>query len=368
MKKILWLAVAVIALYLWFGKGALEDVGGNVDSYDTDTTYVAVTQVEDLLQLRDYLNTGFTNGKTQFKFRYTGEEEVTLGDIGRITCSMYVQGRIEDGTYDVTLYHYPGERMYAAYVSSDESNLTEEEKLTLHQAIEMVNRARAESSNDFELEVRLHDMLTSAITYQAGDFDYKGAENTPRNHTAVGALRDGKANCQGYADAFYLLGSIAGFQVDQISLNAGGERHRANMIQLDGQWYILDVTFDDREKDEFRCYSHFNVGRDMLSDYTWEPEWESHPIANESSTYFYYRYQNAVYGDVDAMAAALASGWNGRDELASHVMVLSRADKERTASALKTHLNRLGLRCHYSFTFRDYGNYSYYTVRFQRPN
>ena len=89
---------------------------------------------------------------------------------------------------------------------------------------------------------------------------------------AVGVLLDGIADCDGYSDAFYLLGNLAGFTVRLVHGTTnnpfeGNPNHMWNEIAMDGEWYAVDVTWDDYE-DESRPFSpyciYFNVGADRL--------------------------------------------------------------------------------------------------------
>jgi len=75
--------------------------------------------------------------------------------------------------------------------------------------------------------------IMNRATYVSGDMS-----NQPRFVTAIGALLDGKANCQGYSDAFYMLGRIGG--------TANGGLHEWNTITYgDRKTYFIDVTAGD---------------------------------------------------------------------------------------------------------------------------
>ena len=74
------------------------------------------------------MNDGLKQGIRNFKFRYTGDENVDCSDIARITCALYVEGIIWEQEYDIEISKYPGDKMLAAYFSSDYSKLTAEEK------------------------------------------------------------------------------------------------------------------------------------------------------------------------------------------------------------------------------------------------
>ncbi len=69
-------------------------------------------------------------------------------------------------------------------------------------------------------------------------------------HAAYGALCDGKASCEGYSKAFTLLCDRAGITALPVhgpSTDTGGntEGHMWNKVLCDGEWYNIDVTWDD---------------------------------------------------------------------------------------------------------------------------
>ena len=79
---------------------------------------------------------------------------------------------------------------------------------------------------------------------------------------------EGKANCQGYADLFFLLGTIAGYQIDYLSgwVNTKEGAHIWNTIYLNRKFYLVDVTAGDSEDSwpHHPTHTFFNIGRDRL--------------------------------------------------------------------------------------------------------
>ena len=137
------------------------------------------------------------------------------------------------GWLKVTPEYYPGAKVAAAVLTGDESRLTDEERQLRDQALSIVRAAQAQSSTTLELEMALHDWLCANVNYEAMP---EVRETMPRVCMATGALLDGRANCQGYADAFYLLGRLAGLNVRcQDGIDSDGLEHRWNVIELNGQ-------------------------------------------------------------------------------------------------------------------------------------
>ncbi len=163
-------------------------------------------------------------------------------------------------TIQVTTY-YQGEIILDAWENGDTSELTDLQKEVLDAALEVVEQANAETGNDLELEKWLHDWLCRRVEYDSPNMDVNTVEFVAlRQLNCIGAILDGRANCQGYTDAFYLLGNLAGLDVGIIFGDAGGG-HMWNSIKLDGKRYIVDVTFDDNSEED--CggwfYTYFNI-------------------------------------------------------------------------------------------------------------
>lgn len=64
------------------------------------------------------------------------------------------------------------------------------------------------------------------------------------NWNAYGVLMNGKGVCESYSEAFQLLCLKVGINCTGIVGSAGGA-HKWNAVELDGEWYACDITFDD---------------------------------------------------------------------------------------------------------------------------
>ncbi len=108
--------------------------------------------------------------------------------------------------------------------------------------------------SEFERELVLHDALAEKIVYTI---------DAPNAHDAYGALVDGLAVCEGYAEALrYLLFKVGiqSFIVTGASINpstGASEGHAWNMVRIDGKYYHTDLTWNDQKNHTF--HSYFNV-------------------------------------------------------------------------------------------------------------
>lgn len=110
-------------------------------------------------------------------------------------------------------------------------------------AKDILSRIINDNMSDYEKELAIHDYLVSNTKY-----DYTNViKNTvpDESHTSYGALIRGVAVCDGYATAFNILLRMAGIENKIVYGFANGVPHSWNLVKLDGQWYHVDVTFDD---------------------------------------------------------------------------------------------------------------------------
>lgn len=108
-------------------------------------------------------------------------------------------------------------------------------------AVEKALACVTEDMTDLEKAIALHDYLVVTCEY---DYDNYLSQTIPRaSYTSYGPLVNKKAVCQGYALAYkYLLQQcgITCYMVTSDSMN-----HAWNLIELDGEYYQVDTTWDD---------------------------------------------------------------------------------------------------------------------------
>ncbi len=62
-----------------------------------------------------------------------------------------------------------------------------------------------------------------------------------QNYTAESLFENKSAVCQGFAEAYKYVLDLLGFENDYVDIPG----HRWNMVKLDGEWYHIDVTWDN---------------------------------------------------------------------------------------------------------------------------
>lgn len=130
----------------------------------------------------------------------------------------------------------------------------------------------ADVTDEAETALILHDWLALRCGYnreaaralwQGTWQDFHETTDNTLMWTAYGALVNGDPVCQGYALGYKRLLSLAG--IDSLYLSAKEMNHGWNAVNIDGQWYHADVTWDDSTPDTEGACRHFYF---LLSDET----------------------------------------------------------------------------------------------------
>ena len=99
------------------------------------------------------------------------------------------------------------------------------------------------TGTDYQNIAFIHDFLVDSISY---DTTYEAMGT----HSIYGALVGKSCACEGYMKAFKYLANSAGYECEMMQgtgTNSSGEteNHAWNCIKNNGEWYEIDVTWDD---------------------------------------------------------------------------------------------------------------------------
>lgn len=113
------------------------------------------------------------------------------------------------------------------------------------QKADEIARLAGQLNTDFEKERFVHDYLVDNIVYD---------ETHYINQNAYSALIDGRTVCAGYARAFQYVMQKLDIPCYYV-VGVADEDHAWNIVELDGGFYNVDVTWDDTE---YGRYAYFN--------------------------------------------------------------------------------------------------------------
>ena len=181
-------------------------------------------------------------------------------DVDTLSCTSYPgQGRME-----VTVLYRDHARVMA-YIEGKITQLSESD-LALYQRAVQIHSALADPTmSEYQQVKAFHDYLCETVTY---------TERGQASHTAYGALVDGAAVCQGYTQAMDLLCFLSGIDCEYIFGSSRGQNHSWVRVNVEGQWYNVDTTWDDQVS--HISYEYFLRSDEFMArDHTWKsnPNW-----------------------------------------------------------------------------------------------
>ena len=140
--------------------------------------------------------------------------------------------------------------------------------------------------SDYEKSLLLHDRVANAVTYQY----------TANDQTVIGSLLEGKSVCAGYARAYQLLLQAVGIPCFYVTGHSKGQGHAWNLVQLDGEWYYTDVTWDDQTDDgSYVYYAYLNMTYEqMCEEHTAEEFAEYLPRTTATAANYHVRHDTAL--------------------------------------------------------------------------
>ena len=136
--------------------------------------------------------------------------------------------------------------------------------------------------SQFELELAVHD-------YICGHCDYAIGQTDRLYNTAYGALVYKSAYCDGYAYATKALLDGLGVESTIVYGSVDGSDHVWNIVKIDGDYYHLDVMWDDgnlTNNENFRFHGYFNLTDEKIClDHSFE-DYDFIPDCTTEKTFY----------------------------------------------------------------------------------
>ena len=147
---------------------------------------------------------------------------------------------------------YPGSAEQTLTISvkyaKDKDTMIRHKREAEAEADRVIAKVIKPGMNDFQKELALHDYLVESAEYDTAHVNDKPVR--PEDHNPYGILVEKTGVCESYAKAFSLLLNKARIENKYVTGygshgDGTGERHGWSMVKLDGEWYCVDVTWDD---------------------------------------------------------------------------------------------------------------------------
>lgn len=189
---------------------------------------------------------------------------------------------------------------------------------TFTEKIDSIMTSIPSGLNEYHLEKYIHNTLLDNCEYADG---VKDSSDGWEEFSAYGALVNGSAVCEGYSYAMNLLLSKVGIKSYYINGHGENTLHMWNVVNIDGNWYHLDATWNDSSGS---YYNYFNLSDEQVekdhiiaSTYT---EMQDSQISGENAEVFnlfvpecnsdsanYYTVESTLIVDFEDSAAVMVS-------------------------------------------------------------
>ncbi|PKM51172.1 MAG: hypothetical protein CVV02_08480 [Firmicutes bacterium HGW-Firmicutes-7] len=198
-------------------------------------------------------------------------------------------------------------------------------------AKKIISQIISKDMSDYERELAIHDYIVDNTSY------YLGEDNEV--YKMIGVLVNKKAVCQGYAEAFLYLSTLAGLDAQMVIGNGITDGttipHAWNTVEIEGEWYQIDTTWDDpvssNGKDN-KTYKYFNItNKEMALDHEWDTT--AYKIAN-GTKYNYYVFNNMTVIGEAGLKTALQEGFKNKKKEMIFKVVGEKISSKQVSSIL----------------------------------
>lgn len=223
-----------------------------------------VVRVYDINDIRNVLTNAIINGDTSLEISYYGDAELPgypniLADI--VTDIQNTEGNDYEkqllNRLSCELSYMQGSNQFTASYTFGYIETTDQSSQVKSKVDEILSEIITPDMTDVQKEKAINDYICKNVAY----------DTTLTIHSAYSALfGNGKTVCSGYALLAYRMLTEAGLEARIITGEGDGQAHAWNLVKIDGNWYHLDVTWNDPipDKPGRVMYTYFNLDDEQM--------------------------------------------------------------------------------------------------------
>ena len=221
------------------------------------------------------------------------------------------------GESETTVHEiYDDSAVIEAYKTGNPDKLNAKDRFVYDKMVEVIEEEITDDMTDYEKEKAIYDWQVKWISYSSDNLN-PITDGQSETHTPYGVFRTHNAICVGNTTTFKLFMDALGIPCVIIHSTQNGE-HAWDVVQLDGEWYHVDVTFDG-SYNGVPSYSYFNVPDSIKDDGSWP--WDHSEIPAANGTKYCYLYTNAVtVDDFYGIPAALREKIDDGERVAAFIL------------------------------------------------
>ena len=299
------IAIMTVSMFLHGGDlfRGMYNIGkeriSNIPGFEALSSGNDKAMINDDEEFVDFVNEKLQSGCKKFSFKTEDLDEEFIrnintrieafyGSCANYTTTDYGRYREVEMTCKLTNAYY-AERYLINQEEIPENR--EDAKALAKRCLEILDDEELNDLSEYRKEKYFHDYIVKNTVYTTeGDRDLLSSPEGPLLH--------GKGVCSGYARAMKLLCDLSAVRCRTIVGVAGGEDHEWNMVQINDEWYHVDVTWDDPVPDQkYPMYAYLNLTDEAMAiDHAWKKKY--YPDAVQTD-YDYYRLNEACFEDYD---------------------------------------------------------------------
>ena len=149
--------------------------------------------------------------------------------------------------------------IWLTYTMSGDKLVTAKKKFNT--AVDTISKS-VPYGTECEREEYIHNYIINNC-----DYDEEAAESEEvqgNENDAYGVFVDGKAVCEGYSKAFQILCNKADIDCIQLMGIVDSDNHVWNCVKIGGDWYQIDVTWDDVDDFIYDSHEYFNLTDSLM--------------------------------------------------------------------------------------------------------
>lgn len=132
----------------------------------------------------------------------------------------------------------------------------------------LAGQLRLTEGTDYEKELRVHDWFCENVSYDFKGTNMDDPARVVLSHNIVGVFAKQKAQCEGIAKAMKVLLNAVDIKcivaTGEADANGSKEHHAWNIVNIDGNPYQVDVTWDIGASKGRVAYDYFNVTDEII--------------------------------------------------------------------------------------------------------
>lgn len=132
----------------------------------------------------------------------------------------------------------------------------------------LAGQLRLTEGTDYEKELRVHDWFCENVSYDFKGTDMDDPARVVLSHNIVGVFAKQEAQCEGIAKAMKVLLNAVDIKcivvTGEADANGSKEHHAWNVVNIGGNPYQVDVTWDIGASKGRVAYDYFNVTDEII--------------------------------------------------------------------------------------------------------